>query len=384
MQMAIACSLYRGGTSKGPLFLAKDLPARRDQLAKVLLAVMGSPHSRQIDGLGGAESLTSKVAIVSKSARPDADVDYLFVQVTPDSDVVDFESNCGNMLSAVGPFAVETGLVRAGPKETTIRIYNVNTDTVLLTTIQTPDGQVDFDGTTAIDGVPGTAAAVRENFAKAVGSKTGKLLPTGRPREEIDGLEVSCLDVAVPLITVRARDLGKSGHETKAELDADKALITRLEAIRCEAGRRMGMGDVSNFVVPKPVLIAEPRRGGTIAARDFVPYNCHAAFSVTGAIALSVACLLEESLANEISKINDLDLQRVSIEHPMGHISVEVAGHRESGNLCLDEATLVRTCRKLFDGLVYVPRRVWEEALCAEQEAPRDLLLAASAPAKCT
>lgn len=373
MQTGIPCSFYRGGTSKGPVFLAEDLPSDRAKLDRVLLAAMGSPHPRQIDGLGGAESLTSKVVIVSRSSRADADVDFLFAQVTPDSDFVDYESNCGNMLSTVGPFAVEKGLVDAGDGETVVRIYNVNTDAIIVSTIQTPRGQVVYEGDAAIAGVSGTAAPVRENFSGAVGSKTGGLLPTGQVREVIAGHEVTCIDVAVPLVMVRAQDLGKSGHESKAELDEDTSLIEELESIRREAGRRMGMGDVGRFVIPKPVIIAPPRKGGTIAARDFVPYNCHATFSVTGSMALSAACILPGSLANETAGIESMEPQTVSIEHPMGTIDIEVAGHMESGGLAIDEATLVRTCRKLFEGQVYIPQHIWQgegrRGLCSSATA---------------
>ncbi len=362
MQRMIPCHIYRGGTSKGPLFLKSDLPADRDDISTVLLAAMGSPHPRQIDGIGGAESLTSKVVIVSKSERDDAEVDYLFAQVTPDSDYVDYESNCGNMLSAIAPFAVEKGLVRADGDETVVRIYNVNTDSVIISTIKTPNGQITFEGDARIDGVSGTAAPVRENFAGSIGSKTKKLLPTGAIREEINGLEVSCLDVAVPLVMVRASDVGKTGHETKAELDADANLIATLEAVRREAGKRMGMGDVSKFVVPKPILVAPPRKGGTIAARDFVPYNCHATFSVTGSMALSTACIMPGSIANELSGVQSMELQTIKIEHPQGIMEIEAAGHMEGDAFILDEATLLRTCRKLMEGAVCIPRSAWVNA----------------------
>lgn len=355
MQKEIPCHLYRGGTSKGPVFLASSLPSGREAIARVLLAVMGSPHPRQIDGIGGGDSLTSKVVIVSRSERDDADVDYLFAQVTPGSDYVDYESNCGNMLSAVGPFSVEMGLVKADGGETTVRIHNVNTNSVIIATLQTPGGKVTFDGDTAMDGVDGTAAPVRENFSGTVGSATGMLLPTGRVREVIGDLEVTCIDVAVPLVMVRAVDVGKTGHESKAELDADADLIRRLEMIRREAGRRMGLGDVGKFVIPKPILLAPARGGGTIAARDFVPYNCHATFSVTGSMALSTACVLPGSLANEISGLKTVDSQTIVIEHPMGVIKIDVAGHFEDEDFCLDEAVLLRTCRKLFEGFVCVP-----------------------------
>ncbi|WP_444633990.1 4-oxalomesaconate tautomerase [Cupriavidus oxalaticus] len=359
MQTKILATLYRGGTSKGPLFLAEDLPKDRETLSRVLLAAMGSPHPRQVDGIGGAESLTSKIAILSTSNRPGVDVDFLFVQVNPNSPIVDFSSNCGNMLSAVGPFVVEKGLVKADPSGTThINIYNFNTDSHLSVQIATPNGDVTYDGDTAIDGVPGTAAMVRENFAGTVGSKTKKLLPTGNRREEILGVEVTCIDVAVPTVLIPASAVGKTGTESKAELDADQALIARLNDIRIEAGKRMGMGDCTDFVVPKPLMLAAPSHGGTITSRDFVPFNCHATHSVTGAMALATACAMEGTVAQKIS--GTVQKGTVTIEHPSGVMDIEVDAGEKGDTFEVREAGLVRTCRKLFEGFVFVPRAVWD------------------------
>jgi 4-oxalomesaconate tautomerase len=359
MQTKIAATLYRGGTSKGPLFLAEDLPRDRRVLDRVLLAAMGSPHPRQIDGIGGAESLTSKVAIVSKSNRPGIDVDYLFAQVTPDSDVVDYSSNCGNMLSAIGSFAVEKGLVRADPAgHTTVKVFNINTDSPIVVQIATPDGQVTYAGDTRIDGVPGSAAEVRQNFAGTVGSKTKKLLPTGQTVQVIDGVQVTCIDVAVPAVIIAASDLGKTGYETKAQLDADKGLIERLNKIRIEAGYLMGMGDCSALVVPKPLMVAPPRTGGTITSRDFVPYNCHATHSVTGAMALATACALPGSIAQKVA--GPFERGTVTIEHPSGTMAIEVDADASDNKFVLHEANLLRTCRKLFEGFVFIPAEVWD------------------------
>lgn len=356
----IPATLYRGGTSKGPLILASDLPADRATLDRTLLAAMGSPHARQVDGIGGAETLTSKIAVISRSTRPGIDVDYLFVQVNPESDVVDYSSNCGNMLSAVGPFALESGLVRADDPVTRVRVYNLNTQAAIEVTVQTPEGAVTYEGDAAIDGVPGTAAPIRQNFAGTVGSKTGKLLPTGKVTEVIDGITVTCIDVAVPMVIVPAAAVGKTGYESKAELDADAALIARLEAIRREAGRRMGLGDCSQLVVPKPVLVAPPQHGGTIASRDFVPFNCHATYSVTGAIALATACLLPGTVAHALVRRIPGHGDTIAIEHPSGRIDVEARAATRNGRFELLEATLIRTCRKLFEGAICLPARVWD------------------------
>lgn len=359
----IPAFLYRGGTSKGPLILPQDLPADRAVLDRVMLAAMGSPHKRQIDGIGGAETLTSKIAVVGKSSRPGIDVDYLFIQVNPESDVVDYSSNCGNMLSAVGPFAVERGLLQARDAETCVAIYNINTDSRIDVVLQTPAGEITYDGDAAIDGVPGTAAPVRENFACTVGSKTGRLLPTGTSRDIINGLSVTCIDVAVPMVIVSATDVGRSGHESKAELDADTELIARLEAIRIEAGLRMGLGNCSKLVVPKPVLVAQPRNGGTIASRDFVPFNCHATYSVTGSIALATASLLPGTIAHELAQrpeISRRTVETVEIEHPSGVIQVAVNACQSSTGFVLEEASILRTCRKLFEGSICIPASVWD------------------------
>ncbi len=355
----IPAFLYRGGTSKGPLILAQHLPADRNILNQVMLAAMGSPHKRQIDGIGGAETLTSKIAVVSKSVRPGIDVDYLFIQVNPESDIVDYSSNCGNMLSAVGPFAIEMGLVQAGNPETGISIFNINTNSRIDVILQTPQGELTYEGNAAIDGVPGTSAPIRENFAATTGSKTGRLLPTGVARETIDGIEVTCIDVAVPMVIVPAASVGKTGYESKVELDVDTALIARLEAIRVEAGRRMGLGDCSRLVVPKPVLVAPPRTGGTIASRDFVPFNCHATYSVTGSMALATACMLPGTVAHDMAALAATERQIISIEHPSGIIGIEVSTRGTGDQFVLEEASMLRTCRKLFEGAICIPARIW-------------------------
>ena len=356
----IPASLYRGGTSKGPLILARDLPADRKTLDAVLLAAMGSPHKRQIDGIGGAETLTSKIAVVSNSSRPNYDVDYLFVQVNPESPIVDYSSNCGNMLSAVGPFAIEMGLVTAQDPETRVKIFNINTNSTIEVILQTPGGEVTYDGNAQIAGVPGTAVGVKENFAGTVGSKTGNLLPTGTLIEEIDGVEVTCIDVAVPMVIVPAAAVGKTGYESKAEFDSNAELIARLETIRVEAGKRMGLGNCSKLVIPKPVLVAAPRAGGTIASRDFVPFNCHATYSVTGSMALATACVLPGTVAHKLAKLKGSGRQIVAIEHPSGILEVEIVARQVCGKFELSEANLLRTCRKLFEGQICIPARIWD------------------------
>lgn len=358
-QTRIPCVLMRGGTSRGPFFLATDLPDEVAARDRVLLAAMGSPHPLQVDGIGGGSTLTSKVAIVSRSARPGADVDYLFAQVSVDRAIVDTSPNCGNMLSGVGPFAIEAGLVRAGDPETTVRIYNVNTESVVEAVVQTPGGEVTYEGAVTIDGAPGTAAPVRLCFLDAAGSVTGSLLPTGRTRDVIDGVPVSCVDNAMPMVILAAGSVGKTGYETPGELDADRATMARLERLRREAGRLMGLGDVADRVVPKLCLVAPPREGGSIASRYFTPLACHKSHAVTGAICLATACAMPGSVAAEQARPTSGARRLVQIEHPAGRIEVEIEVSGSPDHPAVERAALLRTARRLFDGHVLVPRSVW-------------------------
>lgn len=362
MQTKIPCVLMRGGTSRGPFFLTSDLPADARQRDEVLLAAMGSPHDYQVDGIGGANPLTSKVAMISKSRQPDADVDYLFAQVLVTEKRVDTKPNCGNMLVAVGPFAIESGLVPARHPETTVRIFNVNTQALVEAIVQTPGGQVTYEGDAAIDGVPGTAAPVKLNFKSAIGSVTGKLLPTGRALDVIDGIDVSCVDVAMPMVLMRAEQFGKTGHESAAELDADRDLYARMEPIRRKAGELMGMGDVSKLVVPKIGLLAKPRQGGTIASRYFVPYSCHKAHAVTGTVCVASACAIPGTVAAQIAPLPPAPQGVVQIEHPSGMIAIDLDVELENAPAVMRRAALIRTARRIFDGHVHVPAKVWRGA----------------------
>ena len=359
MQTRIPCVIMRGGTSRGPFFLTSDLPADPRQRDEVLLAAMGSPHDYQVDGIGGANPLTSKVAMISKSRNANADVDYLFAQVLINEKLVDTKPNCGNMLVAVGPFAIEAGLVPARHPETTVRIFNVNTQALVESIVQTPGGQVTYEGDAAIDGVPGTAAPVKLNFKSAIGSVTGKLLPTGKPLDVIDGVEVSCVDVAMPRVLMRAEQFGKTGHESAAELDADRELYARMEPIRRKAGVLMGMGDVSKLVVPKIGLLSKPRGGGTIASRYFVPYSCHKAHAVTGTVCVASACAIPGTVAAKISPLPPAPQGVVQIEHPSGMIAIDLDVELEKNPPVMRRAALIRTARRIFDGHVYVPARIW-------------------------
>ena len=359
MQTKIPCVIMRGGTSRGPFFYLPDLPADVPTRDAVLLSVMGSPHEIQVDGIGGSHSVTSKVAIISKSKQAGADVDYLFAQVQINERFVDTKPNCGNMLVAVGPFAIETGLVPAKNGETTVRIFNVNTQSLVDSIVQTPGGQVTYAGDAAIDGVPGTAAPVKLNFKSAIGSVTRKMLPTGRPLDVIDGVEASCVDIAMPVVLMRADAFGKTGHETAVELDADRELMGRMEAIRRKAGLLMGMGDVSGRVVPKMALLSKPRKGGAIASRFFVPETCHKSHPVTGTVCITSACAIPGTVASQIAALPPAPQGVIRVEHPSGVIVIDLDVDFAGGKQELRRAALVRTARRIFEGFVHIPGQIW-------------------------
>ncbi|MGA8442760.1 MAG: 4-oxalomesaconate tautomerase [Candidatus Sulfotelmatobacter sp.] len=358
-QISIPCTLMRGGTSKGPFFLANDLPSDAQTRDRVLLAAMGSPDPRQIDGIGGADPLTSKVAIVSRSSRPGIDVDYLFAQVSVDRPLVDVTPTCGNMLAGVGPFAIGCGLVAPRAPITPVTIYMVNTGTVAVAHVPTPGGEVTYAGEASIAGVPGTAAAIRIDFRDTAGSVCGALLPTGNMTDQIDGIEATLIDNGMPMVVLRASDLGKSGYEAPADLNSDQELKTRLEAIRILAGEHMGLGDVRSKVVPKITLIAPPQAGGHVMTRTFIPHKCHSAIGVLMAVTVGTACILPRSIAQGVARPQDGSVQRLSIEHPSGEFSVEFQVEHNGGELKVIRSSLIRTARALFRGELLVPASVW-------------------------
>jgi 4-oxalomesaconate tautomerase len=363
VQRAIPCLFMRGGTSRGPFFHRDDLPADTATRDRVLLAVMGSPDSRQIDGLGGAHPLTSKVGIVSRSAVAGVDLDFLFAQLQPDADTVDTTPNCGNMLSAVVPFALETGLVTARSGTSTFRVRTLNTDMTCDITVQTPGGVVCYEGPTRIDGVPGTAAPITINFLDTAGSVCSGLLPTGNARDRVDvpgvgALDVTCIDNGMPMVVMRAADLGRTGYETVAALDADVELKTHLEALRLRCGELMGLGDVRAKSYPKMCLVAAPAHGGSIATRCFIPHVCHDAIGVLAAVTVATACVLEGSVAQGIAVVPGGPVKTVSVEHPTGELSVELELSRTDPR-AVARAALLRTARLLMRGEVMVPSDVW-------------------------
>ena len=347
-ERGVRCMWMRGGTSKGGYFLAEDLPRDGPERDAFLLRVMGSPDPRQIDGLGGADPLTSKVAVVRRSARPGVDVDYLFLQVFVDQPIVTDAQNCGNILAGVGPFALERGIVDAKPDSTEVRIFMENTGQVATATIATPGGRVTYDGDARIDGVPGSAAPVPIVFEDTAGSSCGALLPTGNPVDVVEGLAVTLIDNGMPCVVMRASDLGVSGCEAPKDLEADAELRRKLEAIRIAAGPLMNLGDVSQKSVPKMTMVAAAQHGA-IATRTFIPHRCHASIGVLGAVSVATACLLPTGPAAELAQIPDGAEKTLSIEHPSGEMSVVA---RIDGDQVTSVAVL-RTARKLFDGVVF-------------------------------
>lgn len=349
----------RGGTSKGPFFNAADLPADIATRDRVLLAVMGSPDRRQIDGLGGAHPLTSKVGIVSKSTVPGVDLDFLFAQLQPDKDTVDTTPNCGNMLAAVVPFALEAGMLQAQGETSTFRVLTLNTDMQCDITVQTPGGQVEYAGDARIDGAPGSSAPITINFLDTAGSVCSGLLPTGQVKDVIDGIEVTCIDNGMPLVIFRAADVGRSGYESVAEMNADTELKDRIERLRIACGHAMGLGDVSARNYPKMTLVAPARDGGSLTTRSFIPHVCHDAIGVLAAVTVATACVLEGSVTEGIAKVPDGNVKAVSVEHPTGEFSVELELDPANPQN-VTRAALLRTARLIMRGEVMVPAAVWD------------------------
>jgi 4-oxalomesaconate tautomerase len=359
MQTPIPCLFMRGGTSRGPFFLESDLPADAALRDRVLLAAMGSPDARQIDGLGGADPLTSKVGIVARSTRPGVDLEFLFAQVLIDEARVDTTPNCGNMLAAVGPFGLERGLVGATGPDTTVRILTRNTGMLSDVVLQTPGGQVSYDGDARIDGVPGTSAPIAISFLDTAGSVCGALLPTGSVVDTFDGVPVTCIDNGMPVVVIRAADVGRTGYESRDELNADAELKARLQSIRRQAGPAMNLGDVANKVVPKVSLIAPPRAGGGLCSRTFIPHDCHAAVGVLGAVTLATAGVIAGTVADGVARLPAGNVKRVSVEHPTGEFTVELTLDPRDPQKVM-RAALLRTARLIMRGEVMVPAAVWD------------------------
>jgi 4-oxalomesaconate tautomerase len=365
---ALPCMLMRGGTSRGPFFLASDLPQDAAARDRVLLAVMGSPDGRQIDGLGGAHPLTSKAGIVRPSTTPGVDLDFLFAQLQPGARTIDTSANCGNMLAAVVPFALERGIIAARGDATTARVLTLNTGMQCDITVQTPNGRVRYGGDARIDGVPGTSSPVTINFLDTAGSVCQAMLPTGRLLDTLtvqaNGLApftiaATLIDNGMPMVLVRAADLNRHGDESVAQLNDDDELKARLEALRLQAGQMMGLGDVSRKNYPKMCLLAPPQTGGNIATRCFIPHVCHDAIGVLAAVTVATACVLEGSVAQGLAVVPGGMSKTISVEHPTGEFSVEL-GLDPAAPYNVTRAALLRTARLIMRGEVMIPASAWK------------------------
>lgn len=351
---AVPCTLMRGGTSKGLFFLRENTPADPAERDAFLLRVLGSPDPRQIDGAGGGDPLTSKVALVTRSSRPDADVDYLFLQVFVDKPVVSTSQNCGNILAGVAQFAIENGLIEASSPHTDVRIYMENVDQVAMARVQTPGGVVTYAGTARIDGVPGTAAPVTLSFADAAGSMCGSLLPTGNAVDVVNGVDVTLIDNGMPIVVMRASDFGITGNETREELEVNTELREKVEALRLAVGPMMNLGDVKEKSVPKMTLVSPPVNGGCINTRSFIPIRCHASLGVFAALSVATACLLPGSPAHEIAKMPEGSEKNLKVEHPTGTVDVAMTVEEGADGVPkITRSALVRTARKIMSGTVH-------------------------------
>lgn len=358
-QTAIPFLFMRGGTSRGPYLNRADLPEDRDTLARVLVAMVGSGHPLNIDGIGGGNAVTTKVAMLSRSAHDWAGIDYFFAQVSVEDGLVDFKPTCGNMLSGVGPAAIEMGLIAGSPGETVINILAVNTGARVIATVQTPGGRVSYEGTAAIEGVPGTSAPVALQFMDTIGGATGAFLPTGNLVDTIDGIDVTCMDVAMPMVIARAESFGLTGYESAAALNGNPGFFAAMEAVRIRAGEAMGIDSVASSVTPKFGLLAPARNGGTIATRYFMPWKTHPTMAVTGAQCLASCVLTPGTVADGMATRPADRPATVTLEHPGGKIGVLVDYDLTAEGIDLRSAGLVRTARLLARGEVFVPASVW-------------------------
>ena len=358
-QTGIPYFFMRGGSSRGPYFNRHDLPEDQEKLAEVLIAAVGSGHPLNIDGIGGGNAVTTKVAMLSKSDDDWADIDYFFAQVSVEDRLVDFKPTCGNILSAVGSAGLEMGLIKAENGMTPIKIKAVNTGARVLARVQSPNGHIAYECNAAIDGVPGTAAPVELNFMDVAGSSTGKFLPTGHLTDNFDGIDVTCMDVAMPLVIARASDFGLTGSESATELDANRDFFERMEKIRLMAGEAMGMGDCSKSVTPKFGLLAPHEQHGHIITRYFMPWNTHPTMAVTGSQCLASCALTPGTVADGMMAIPNEKPVTVTLHHPMGEMDVVVDYDIQDGSFVHHSAGLIRTCRKLAEGQVFVPQSVW-------------------------
>ena len=358
-QTGIPFVFMRGGTSRGPYLNRSHLPQDRETLSNVLIHMVGSGHSLNIDGIGGGDAVTTKVAMLSPSDDEWADIDYFFAQVSVETKLVDFKPTCGNILVGVGPAAIEMGLITPQSGSTDVKIRAVNTGARVSATVVTQNKHVIYTGEAAIDGVPGTSAPIELQFMDVVGGATGHMFPTGNRIDVIDGIEVSCLDVAMPMVIAKAESFGLTGTETAAELDDNRAFYDRMEPIRLKAGALMGLGDVRESVTPKFGLLASAQAGGSALTRYFMPWKCHPSLAVTGSQCLSACLLCPGTVADGIMTNRPPSPAQMRLEHPMGILEVVMNYQEDGDDFSVLSAGLVRTARKLAEGTVFVPSDVW-------------------------
>ena len=359
MQTAIPCTFMRGGTSRGLYFVLSDLPSDTTTRDRVIIELYGNNADNFISGVGGDNSVMNKVAIVSKSASADADIDYCFGQVNSAQGIVDTGPTCGNMLAGVGPFAIERGLVSAQPGTTIIHIRDVNTGALVTVEVQTPEARVEYDGDTRLGGLVEAAAPIPVTFLSLAGNKTGHMLPTGKAQDMIDGVPVSLVDIAMPMVLINATSLGLQGNETAPELNQQTALLERLEQIRLQASLLMGLGDAQGKVIPKMAILSAPRHGGHITSRYFVPDRCHPAHAVSGAFCVSGASVVPDTVANKIIQHPDTMPRQIAIEHPSGTIDVTLDASIKDSVVTIHSAGMLRTAKRIMSGMVYVSDKIW-------------------------
>lgn len=359
-QTAIPFLFMRGGSSRGPYMLRRELPADQNLLAQVLMAAIGAGHPYNIDGIGGGNAVTTKVAMLSISDDRWADIDFLFAQIGGEDSLVDFKPTCGNILAGVGPAAIEMGLMNISGPVTEVKIRAVNTGARIIARIQTPNQRVTYDGLASIDGIPGQAAPIELNFMDVAGSSTGALLPTGHLRDRLDGIEVTCLDVAMPMVIARATDFGLTGNESQKQLDQNKAFFARMENIRLKAGAIMGLGDCRKSVTPKFGLLAPTRQTGHIIARYFMPWATHPSMAVTGSQCMASCALMPGTIGDGMMPRPEGSPATITLHHPMGVIEVVIDYQIRAGDFIHNSAGLVRTARKLAAGELFVPRAIWD------------------------
>ncbi len=350
-QKAIDYMQIRGGSSKGVYFHADDLPSDTKERDKILLKIMDGAHELQVDGLGGGNPLLSKVGIIKKSNRDDCDIDYLFCQILVGKNKVDSTPNCGNILAGVGAFALETGLLTTDKNEITIRVFMENSGKICALSMQCKDGFPLYEGDTHIDGVCGTSAPILCNYHDIAGSICGALLPTGNAQDMYDGVAVTCIDNGMPVLALDAKDVGISGYETPDELNNNDALKAKIESIRLQAGKDMGLGDVSEKAIPKICMISDAKNGGTFNTRTFIPFHCHQSIGVLGAVSAASAVLLKNSAVHKFLKSPAGKENIIKVEHPSGQFQINLSLD-EAGNIV--QAGLVRTARLLSKGVAYV------------------------------